>query len=156
MPCVRCPSAPTTCRLWVVANICVTDRDIHCAIWQNTPPVANSNIKKGFLGAFLWVKENPNLLKVRVLTRFGIFSSGERGIRTPGTSQCAGFQDRCNRPLYHLSRHPCGRIPLKIGCKDNMFFLFLQIFERFFSPLRLRREGTLVRKNSNNFGFLLT
>ena len=29
--------------------------------------------------------------------------SGERGIRTPGTFRYAGFQDRCNRPLYHLS-----------------------------------------------------
>ena len=29
--------------------------------------------------------------------------SGERGIRTPGTSRYDGFQDRCNRPLYHLS-----------------------------------------------------
>ena len=29
--------------------------------------------------------------------------SGERGIRTPGTSQYVGFQDRCNRPLCHLS-----------------------------------------------------
>ena len=28
---------------------------------------------------------------------------GERGIRTPGTSQYVGFQDRCNRPLCHLS-----------------------------------------------------
>ena len=28
---------------------------------------------------------------------------GERGIRTPGTSRYDGFQDRCNRPLYHLS-----------------------------------------------------
>ena len=28
---------------------------------------------------------------------------GERGIRTPGTSQYAGFQDRCIRPLCHLS-----------------------------------------------------
>ena len=28
---------------------------------------------------------------------------GEGGIRTPGTSQYAGFQDRCNRPLCHLS-----------------------------------------------------
>ncbi len=28
---------------------------------------------------------------------------GERGIRTPGTLRYAGFQDRCNRPLYHLS-----------------------------------------------------
>ncbi len=32
---------------------------------------------------------------------------GERGIRTPGTSQYAGFQDRCIRPLCHLS----------MGCK---------------------------------------
>ena len=31
------------------------------------------------------------------------FKSGERGIRTPGTSQYAGFQDRCIRPLCHLS-----------------------------------------------------
>ena len=31
-------------------------------------------------------------------------SSGERGIRTPGTFRYDGFQDRCNRPLYHLSK----------------------------------------------------
>ena len=31
------------------------------------------------------------------------FVGGERGIRTPGTSRYDGFQDRCNRPLYHLS-----------------------------------------------------
>ena len=44
--------------------------------------------------------------------------SGERGIRTPGTSQFNGFQDRRNRPLCHLSMvnftppeaHPQGRI----------------------------------------------
>ena len=30
--------------------------------------------------------------------------SGERGIRTPGTLQYAGFQDRCYRPLSHLSK----------------------------------------------------
>ena len=29
---------------------------------------------------------------------------GEGGIRTPGTSQYVGFQDRCNRPLCHLSK----------------------------------------------------
>ena len=28
---------------------------------------------------------------------------GERGIRTPGTSQFNGFQDRRDRPLCHLS-----------------------------------------------------
>ena len=31
------------------------------------------------------------------------FKSGERGIRTPGTSQFNGFQDRRDRPLRHLS-----------------------------------------------------
>ena len=31
---------------------------------------------------------------------------GERGIRTPGTSQYGSFQDYCNRPLYHLSSAP--------------------------------------------------
>ena len=30
--------------------------------------------------------------------------SGERGIRTPGTSQYNGFQDRRDRPLCHLSK----------------------------------------------------
>ena len=29
---------------------------------------------------------------------------GKGGIRTPGASQHGGFQDRCNRPLYHLSK----------------------------------------------------
>ena len=46
------------------------------------------------------------------------FVSGERGIRTPGTSQFNGFQDRRNRPLCHLSMvnftpakaHPQGRV----------------------------------------------
>ena len=32
-----------------------------------------------------------------------IFLSGKRGIRTPGTFQYFGFQDRRNRPLCHLS-----------------------------------------------------
>ena len=39
---------------------------------------------------------------------------GERGIRTPGASQHDGFQDRCNRPLYHLSS---ASIFLKAGAK---------------------------------------
>ena len=40
-----------------------------------------------------------NILNIKMLD----ILCGERGIRTPGTSQCDGFQDRCNRPLYHLS-----------------------------------------------------
>ena len=40
--------------------------------------------------------------KHKMFTLFG----GERGIRTPGTSQYNGFQDRRNRPLCHLSKTP--------------------------------------------------
>ena len=46
--------------------------------------------------AYRYRKREPNWFP---LTAFG----GERGIRTPGASQHGGFQDRCNRPLYHLS-----------------------------------------------------
>ena len=40
--------------------------------------------------------------------------SGKRGIRTPGTLQYFGFQDRRNRPLCHLSS--------KAGAKVLLFF----------------------------------
>ena len=58
---------------------------------------------------------------------FPLFS-GERGIRTPGASQHDGFQDRCNRPLYHLSLLKWS----KSGCKVNVFFVIPQIFLLFF------------------------
>ena len=45
-------------------------------------------------------KKVANPLRISDLKMIG---RGERGIRTPGASQHAGFQDRCNRPLYHLS-----------------------------------------------------
>ncbi len=40
-----------------------------------------------------------------------VFVCGKGGIRTPGTSRYGGFQDRCNRPLYHLSK----------GCFQEIF-----------------------------------
>ena len=43
---------------------------------------------------------------------------GERGIRTPGTSRYGGFQDRCNRPLYHLS----SGVISELRCKDTTIF----------------------------------
>ena len=42
-----------------------------------------------------------------------LFFSGERGIRTPGSSHFNGFQDRRDRPLCHLSN---------CGCKDSRVF----------------------------------
>ena len=58
---------------------------------------------------------------------------GERGIRTPGASQHDGFQDRCNRPLYHLSLLLRKQALVLKRCKGNTFFLILQIFKYFFA-----------------------
>ena len=49
---------------------------------------------------YLFVYLNCKSLKIKVYC-------GERGIRTPGTSQFNGFQDRRNRPLCHLSLVYC-------------------------------------------------
>ena len=51
------------------------------------------------------------------------FFRGKRGIRTPGASQHAGFQDRCNRPLYHLSNAFSSK-----AVQSYCYFLFLQMF----------------------------
>ncbi len=45
------------------------------------------------------------------------YTSGERGIRTPGTSRYVGFQDRCIRPLCHLSSYD--QKPLRRGSIFN-------------------------------------
>ena len=70
--------------------------------------------------------------------------SGERGIRTPGTSQYAGFQDRCIRPLCHLSKvldaidvvslfaTVCLSVLLICGCKGSVFYLSCKTFCDFF------------------------
>ena len=57
---------------------------------------------------------------------------GETGIRTPGTSQYNGFQDRRNRPLCHLSKTPFQKyFPLKALQRYN-FILNKQIVYQFF------------------------
>ena len=59
--------------------------------------------------------------------------SGEGGIRTPGTSQYNGFQDRRNRPLCHLSRTPSEVLYLSKAMQRYGFFLNMQNFWSFFS-----------------------
>ena len=63
--------------------------------------------KNALICLFLLCTKNKNPRKVliyRDFLCFAILSSGETGIRTPGTSQYNGFQDRRNRPLCHLSK----------------------------------------------------
>ena len=57
---------------------------------------------------------------------------GETGIRTPGTSQYNGFQDRRNRPLCHLSKTSFQKcFPLK-ALQRYDFILNKQIVYQFF------------------------
>ena len=59
------------------------------------------DIKKETPNFTFWrAKLSVNLVKTQIIKWY----CGERGIRTPGASRHAGFQDRCNRPLYHLSK----------------------------------------------------
>ena len=56
---------------------------------------------------------------------------GERGIRTPGTSQFNGFQDRRDRPLCHLS---------ECRAKVDDFLKHQNSFLQFF-PEVLKKKG---------------
>ena len=71
---------------------------------------------------------------VYVLRKTLIFKvyCGERGIRTPGTSRYDGFQDRCNRPLYHLSLQDDQLGFLKRLQRYDYFFFLPNIYETFF------------------------
>ena len=60
--------------------------------------------------------------KIPVNQRLTGILSGERGIRTPGASQHDGFQDRCNRPLYHLSLLLRKQALVLKRCKGMAFF----------------------------------
>ena len=53
-------------------------------------------VKRGLNPSIECKKKSPTILLIELI-------SGERGIRTPGTSRYGSFQDYCNRPLYHLS-----------------------------------------------------
>ena len=77
-----------------------------------------------FMGLILGYTEKEkrsNLLVFNLLERL---FCGERGIRTPGASQHAGFQDRCNRPLYHLSIHWGNKVLFRMRVQRyNIFFI---------------------------------
>ena len=80
------------------------------------------------IGAF-WVqifghKKTSNL-------RYSFFC-GKGGIRTPGASQHGGFQDRCNRPLYHLSSAFSRGLLLKSDAKVDSFFESCKWIDVFF------------------------
>ncbi len=59
---------------------------------------------------------------------FAILSSGETGIRTPGTSRYNGFQDRRNRPLCHLSKTSFQKCFLLKALQRYDFILNMQDF----------------------------
>ena len=71
-------------------------------------------------------KKTYKLLTCRFLYCYCLFLSrpfsGETGIRTPGTSQYNGFQDRRNRPLCHLSKLLLRSTSFQKRCKGTLLF----------------------------------
>ena len=60
-----------------------------------------------------------------------MLKSGETGIRTPGTSQYNGFQDRRNRPLCHLSKTSLSEVLfVKSGAKVQRYFKPARVFTK--------------------------
>ena len=67
-----------------------------------------------------------------------MLKSGETGIRTPGTSQYNGFQDRRNRPLCHLSKtHLESCLVFQRRCKGTQRILFSKFLEEKIYPYPL-------------------
>jgi hypothetical protein len=67
----------------------------------------------------LWLSVWEDFFKVSFFFTEKHFS-GERGIRTPGTSQFNGFQDRRDRPLCHLSNFSIALL-FKSSAKVGLF-----------------------------------
>ena len=80
------------------------------------------------------VYDTIRLLKERAENPLSLLSGGESGIRTHGTLPYDGFQDRCNRPLYHLSMAVSRYLP-ESECKGKHKFLNRQIFRGLFRIL---------------------
>lgn len=79
-------------------------------------------------------RKSHNSMNYGTFTNF--ICSGERGIRTPGTSQYNGFQDRRDRPLCHLSSASLMRtFPLKALQRYALFSnskIISKLFSTFF------------------------
>ena len=70
----------------------------------------------------------PELLKFKDLQILFFCFCGETGIRTPGTSQFNGFQDRRNRPLCHLSKNSFRECFSLKSVQRYESFLIIQMF----------------------------
>ena len=88
------------------------------------------NKKKG--ASLLAIKKADKSLQINLSLLICLFSCGERGIRTPGTSQYNGFQDRRDRPLCHLSKTSFQKCFFSKAMQRYDFFLNLQVFSKFF------------------------
>ena len=75
---------------------------------------------------------------LQVFRLTGLFC-GERGIRTPGTLQYAGFQDRCIRPLCHLSMQTMVVFSCLRVQRYTMFGNMPNIYYNFFADCALSR-----------------
>ena len=76
---------------------------------------------------------------------------GKGGIRTPGASQHGGFQDRCNRPLYHLSSAYCELSFSKAMQRYDVFFVPPNVFSFFLQKRRKKFKKERIRHRTVAF-----
>ena len=87
-------------------------RQIAFAVFRNSRPAAWQDLPD---------RQKTKKVTKNLITFFCSFR-GKGGIRTPGASQHGGFQDRCNRPLYHLSKLLCEKaLFLESDAKVQLF-----------------------------------
>ena len=89
-------------------------------LFEGTPPTLGGEFKV-LDNSYIITKEKNEQLALLVLC-------GKGGIRTPGASQHGGFQDRCNRPLYHLSSSYC-RCSFSKAMQRYTFLLYAPNFK---------------------------
>ena len=108
-----------------------TYKSLHILIYPKCPRIRLENVpKNAFFCTTPKNKKHCKRLIYRAFLVFALALGGERGIRTPGTSQYGGFQDRCNRPLCHLSKNQY--VCLKSGAKIGNYFLSANYYSFFF------------------------
>ena len=84
------------------------------------------------------------------------FICGERGIRTPGTSQFNGFQDRRYRPLSHLSKRLCDTLSFQKRCKDtNVFWICKPFWWKFTKRAKKTRHLNLSLSSYSYFSSII-
>ena len=124
-------------KMLLIHNSTDYNRNSSYMLWNiNKESFAYLRVFQTLMGLILGFKRKEKCRNKLIVSKLRHCNSGERGIRTPGTSQYVGFQDRCNRPLCHLSKTSFWSASvewfLKCDAKVVTFYETAKFFQDFF------------------------